>query len=140
MAGECVSTMNATKLDRLLRKSDRHGDTCLNEPFRITSGIRSTVFFNHLSTCGQAAPSAKAGAGAELPDGPFDEQEVEDFWVMTMQLTLKHLKKCSPLILEDIESYEMADRRFAATPLQFLQKDGTMAHEHEAVSQSGFYL
>ena len=128
MAGECVSSMDAEKLDRLLRASDWYGDTCLNEPFRIMSGIRSTTFFDQLNTCRQAASGESAVAGAEHPDGPFDEQELRGLLVTTMQLTLKHLQKCSPLILEDEGSYKAASRRFAGTPVRFLQEDETMAH------------
>ena len=116
MQGKCVADMDVGLLRVLLNRPDAFGNSCLNEPFRIMSGIRSDHFIDRLDECDDLSqnPGVRVDNHANLE--------------LALQLTLKHASKCSPLVLESPDTYTQASRRFNATPLRFVDDEGNMYH------------
>ena len=116
MKGNCIEDMDVELLRSLLEKPDAYGTSCLNEPFRIMSGIRSDRFVDTLDVCDEFSQG---------PEGMVNPHAKLEF---ALQLTLEHASKCSPLILESMHTYAAASTRFKATPLRFLDGQGMMHH------------
>jgi hypothetical protein len=116
MLGKCVADMDVGLLRVLLNRPDRFGNSCLNEPFRIMSGIRSDHFIDRLDEC----------------DGFSHDANLE----LALRLTLKHASKCSPLVLESPDTYREASRRFNATPLRFVDGEGNMYTIHNNTAKN----
>lgn len=113
---KCITDMDTDVLLQYLKKPDKYGSSCLNEPFRIMSGIRTDVFADKLDVC---TPHKRS----ELISGVHPE------FMIALTLTLKHIMKCSPLILEAPESYTMAQQRFDdASGVRFVTRSGGMVH------------
>ena len=113
---KCITDMDTDVLLQYLKKPDTYGSSCLNEPFRIMSGIRTDVFADKLDVC---TPHKRS----ELISGVHPE------FMIALTLTLKHIMKCSPLILEAPESYTMAQQRFDdASGVRFVTRSGGMVH------------
>ena len=108
MRDKCVADMDVGLLRVLLNRPDRFGNSCLNEPFRIMSGIRSDHFIDRLDECDDPGGRVDDDANLEL----------------ALRLTLTHASKCSPLVMESPDTYTLASRRFNATPLRFVDGEG----------------
>lgn len=126
MNGNCVSDMDSELLHHLLTKPDRFGNSCLNEPFRIMSGVRADAFSDHLNICNPHNQSEQFG---QLIGRHSD-------FVVALLLTLEHVKECSPLILELYDSYIMASRRFNTTGISFLTTYGKMQKTNVGKAQN----
>ena len=85
MQGKCVADMDVGLLRVLLNRPDAFGNSCLNEPFRIMSGIRSDHFIDRLDECD------------DLSQNPGVRVDNHVNLELALQLTLKHASKCSPL-------------------------------------------
>ena len=116
MRDKCVADMDVGLLRVLLNRPDRFGNSCLNEPFRIMSGIRSDHFIDRLDECDDPGGRVDDDANLEL----------------ALRLTLTHASKCSPLVMESPDTYTLASRRFNATPLRFVDGEGNMYHTNFA--------
>jgi len=122
MGKVCVADMDTKSLDYYLHLPDAYGNSCLNEPFRMMSGIRTDIFADHLDVCAPHARSEKVGNAVFGPHPDF---------LIALTLTLKHIMKCSPLILEVPDTYNMAQQRFKTAGIRFLKHDGNLMVDTE---------
>ena len=119
---KCITDMDNDLLLQYMKKPDKYGNSCLNEPFRIMSGIRTDVFADKLDVC---TPHNRS----QLMSGDLFGAHPE--FVVALTLTLEHTMKCSPLILEAPESYTMAQQRFDdASGVRLVTDSGGMLHEN----------
>ena len=85
----CLSNLTSAQVRNMyLNGTSMYGRSCLNEPYRILSGVADEADINALSEA--AAP----GHAAHLE--------------RVLALTLKHLAQCVPIVLEKPESLRLA--------------------------------
>jgi len=88
----CISHMSLEGLRILLSRTDEYGNSCLNEPFRIMSGVLDEDAIDHLRM------------------GNHSNHHLLRILYM-FKSTLINVASCSPIVLEIPESYELlADR------------------------------
>lgn len=88
----CIDELPFSTFAKLLSSIDEYGHSCLNEPFRILSGINDETVIDQLLQNNQNhTVSIKAAI---------------------MQLTLEHLQKCPPIVQEIYPSFDAMNRRY----------------------------
>jgi hypothetical protein len=88
----CLSKLKSSELRRMfIEGRSRYGRGCLNEPFRILSGLGDEMDIASLSHSSTTAGSALTSA---------------------LTATLKHLATCVPLVLEEPRSMQLAQHWF----------------------------
>jgi hypothetical protein len=87
--GRCLNDLPLDELERLMRKPDMFGSSCLNEVFRIMSGVLDEDILDHI-----------------------DETTLMGLSILNR--TVVHLQKCPPLILGVPKSYDLLNQRFSA--------------------------
>ena len=86
---QCLQYFPIYELEKLLTKRDKYGNSCLDEPFRILSGFYDPDFTSY--------------------DGiSFDLNDM----IQAFRLTLHHITKCAPVVLELPHSYQLIAHRF----------------------------
>jgi hypothetical protein len=159
----CINEMSLAVLQRFLWAKDIYGNSCLNEPFRVLSGVRSEAQLDHLEdnyfvgSADDEMPNPelahtlkrqKSSKSKLAKKKKFDKSSPTSlfpgfgnrknssalaskhaWWGSSKHLptsrallgvesvnvfsnTLRHIAKCSPLVLELPLSYELASRRY----------------------------
>lgn len=91
--GTCLSKLSSAALKDFMFKRDSFGDSCLNEPFYIMSGFRDR---SYLDTLDDLRRRRLYTHGA----------------VTVFEMTLSHVERCAPVVLEIPESYALMSLRF----------------------------
>jgi len=100
---KCIMDMTTDELREMFFKVFWHDHTCLNEPFRILSGIEDEEWLNMLDEV--PLLSDKKDEGITYRRMGFGAAPV-------LQNTLRHVTRCAPIVTELPESYTLIERRF----------------------------
>lgn len=132
----CIGTLTNEEFTNLLFQSDRFGQSCLNEPFRILSGFRDERMLDHLmgvphnitvmkikqrmqsqpNVSLSSSPSINNHNGgdgsAAAPAVPHRRLKADsDILSVFLKLTLEHTRQCPPIVLEIPHSYDLMINR-----------------------------
>jgi hypothetical protein len=129
IGNNCINSLSLKALEELLWRRDSYGSSCLNEPFRILSGMVKSdeELLNHLENNSPQWIGSTDNTSRYLMTGPPLPKASKTSELNTrsrlllhtnatsiFKHTLLHLSKCSPLVLELPLSFDLANHRFTS--------------------------
>ncbi len=99
--GKCLHDLDLETYHNLLLSVDEFGTSCLNEPFRILSGYTDEMIIDHLMD----------GVHSDSERRVHNRRLLDYSALNVFNLTLQHTLRCTPLLLEFPESYDLMSSR-----------------------------
>lgn len=124
LANRCLSEIPESEFLGLIEHIDEFGSSCLNEPFRIMSGIQDEALIDHLEE-DTGRRKLRGTSGAPMRDGGRHLLQAD--YVAVFHLMLQHVAKCAPVVLEVKESFDLVNSRFPQLDGAFSSK----THENQ---------
>lgn len=121
---KCINDLTVEMLRKLLFKRDEYGDSCLNEPFFIMSGIKDRPALDHLQEDGETWSRLRRNLRNGSHESP-GRQLLGRGAAAIIDFTLQHTAKCAPIVLELHGSENLVAARFPD-----LGKAGGFKEEH----------
>ncbi|RYH00677.1 hypothetical protein EON65_48895 [archaeon] len=108
---KCINNLSLQELDKYLYKLDAYGDSCLNEPFFIMSGIEDRTLTDHLDESNHTIVRKLTHLRGQR-NLTHHRALLERLAPVIFDLSLQHVKKCVPVVLELPLSFELQKLRF----------------------------
>lgn len=95
LKGRCVMDMPMDEFREMFLDTDEYGSSCINEPFRVLSGVNDEVVIDNLMH------------GKEDSFRRQRRQLVSSYAMEVFKQTVKHIQRCPPVVLEIAETYDI---------------------------------
>ena len=107
---KCYKQGNVAQLKEMLLAENANGHTCLNEPFRLLSGLQEASFKDAFRA--EAEACVKHPAGPNMVNYTFRNTRPQPILEATFANSVKHMQKCVPFIQTTPFSFETTKPAF----------------------------